>query len=78
MLSFPCGINEMRLKVRMRHDWIFDVLTDLKAYAVANGMGRLAVKADEALVVARDEVSRLAEVPTLPPAGDAPPEAKSH
>jgi len=45
----------------MRHDWIFDVLTDLKAYALANGMTALAVKADEALVVARDEVARTSD-----------------
>jgi len=60
----------------MRHDWIFDVLTDLKAYALANGMLALAVKADEALQVARDEVARLADPST--PQGGVPPGAKSH
>jgi hypothetical protein len=39
----------------MRDDWIFDVLTDLKAYAVAHGMPALARKADEALDAARAE-----------------------
>lgn len=42
----------------MRHDWIFDVLSDLKAYALANGMVALAAKAEEALAVARAEVAR--------------------
>ncbi|NEY90932.1 hypothetical protein [Tabrizicola oligotrophica] len=41
----------------MRHDWIFDVLRDLKAYALSNGLPALAVKADEALRVARAEMA---------------------
>ena len=40
----------------MRHDWIFDVLKDLKSYAQANGLPALAAKADEALQVARAEI----------------------
>jgi len=60
----------------MRHDWIFDVLTDLKAYALANGMTALAIKADETLAVARDEVARSAA--TAPPEDDVPPGTKSH
>lgn len=42
----------------MRHEWIFDVLTDLRAYALAHGMVALAAKADEALVVARKDVAQ--------------------
>ncbi len=41
----------------MRHDWIFDVLSDLKAYAQVHGLVALAVKADEALRVAREELA---------------------
>ena len=41
----------------MRHDWIYDVLSDLKAYAAANRLPALAAKADEALVVARAEIA---------------------
>lgn len=41
----------------MRHDWIFDVLKDLKSYAQANGLPALAAKADEALQVARAEIA---------------------
>jgi len=47
----------------MRHDWIFDVLSDLKAYALAHGMTALAAKADEALEVARKEVAQADDVP---------------
>ncbi|MGL6211052.1 MAG: hypothetical protein ACRC14_14615 [Paracoccaceae bacterium] len=46
----------------MRHDWIFDVLTDLKAYALANGMVSLARKTDEALDAAREEIRRAERV----------------
>lgn len=41
----------------MRHDWIFEVLTDLRAYALANELPALAAKAEEALRVARLEIS---------------------
>ena len=40
----------------MGHDWIFDVLADLKTYAVANGLVGLAAKADEALQIAQEEI----------------------
>ena len=40
----------------MRHDWIFGVLSDLKAYAVQNDLPALAAKVDEALVVAKAEI----------------------
>ena len=33
----------------MRHDWILDVLRDLRAYAQMNGMPVLAAKAQDAL-----------------------------
>lgn len=41
----------------MRHDWIFDVLRDLRAYALTNGLPGLAVQAEEALRVARVEIA---------------------
>lgn len=40
----------------MGHDWIYDVLRDLKSYAEANGFGRLAAKAEETLQVAKAEI----------------------
>ena len=41
----------------MGHDWVFDVLEDVKSYAALNGLPGLAAKADEALVVARAEIA---------------------
>lgn len=41
----------------MRHDWIFDVLSDLTVYARENNLPLLAAKADEALRVARAEIA---------------------
>lgn len=41
----------------MGHDWVFDVLADLKSYATANGLFELAAKADEALEVAAAEIA---------------------
>ncbi|MCF8485742.1 MAG: hypothetical protein K9G71_11025 [Rhodobacteraceae bacterium] len=40
----------------MRHEWIFDVLEDLKTYAALNGLQDTAAKAEEALRAARAEV----------------------
>ena len=41
----------------MRHDWIFDVLTDLQSYALKNGLPRLAAQAEETLRIARAEIA---------------------
>ncbi len=41
----------------MRHSWIFEVLSDLRDYARANGLPRLASKAAEAEGVARAEIA---------------------
>lgn len=48
----------------MRHDWIFDVLSDLHAYAETNDLPELARKVQETLTVARqvvEEQARAAE-----------------
>jgi hypothetical protein len=45
----------------MNHDWIFEVLTDLHAYAEKNGLTATAASAAEALAVARDEIAALAD-----------------
>lgn len=37
----------------MRHDWIFDVLTDLRSYALQNGLPELAEQVDITLRTAR-------------------------
>jgi hypothetical protein len=41
----------------MRHDWIFDVLSDLHSYATRNDLPGLARKVEEAMAEARREVS---------------------
>lgn len=45
----------------MGHDWIIDVLTDLKTFARANGMPSLAAQLDDASFVAQAEMASLAE-----------------
>jgi len=42
----------------MRHDWIIDVLTDLRSYSQMHGMAALAQKVDEALSIARVEIGK--------------------
>lgn len=55
----------------MQHDWIFDVLRDLRAYALANGLPALAAKAEEALRTAEAELAALR-------GGGAPPAGRPH
>ena len=45
----------------MQHDWILDVLTDLRSYAQKNALVALAAKVDDALLTARAELSDLSE-----------------
>lgn len=45
----------------MGHDWILDVLTDLKTFARANGMPTLAAHLDDASCVAQIEIATNAE-----------------
>jgi hypothetical protein len=57
----------------MRHDWVFDVLTDLRSYAQSNGLPRLAEQAEQTLRTAREEVDAQARaLAETEPAGDAP------
>ena len=42
----------------MGHDWLFEVLADMKAYADRHGMAELSSKITEAEEVARREVAR--------------------
>lgn len=41
----------------MRYDWVLDVLTDLKAFAQANGLVTLSEHLDETLSIAREEIA---------------------
>ena len=45
----------------MAHDWIIDVLTDLRAYARANGLPHLAEQLDETHLAARKEIASQAK-----------------
>jgi len=42
----------------MRHDWIIDVLADLRGVARSEGLLRLADQIDDALLVAAGEIAR--------------------
>jgi hypothetical protein len=41
----------------MGHDWIFDVLRDMRIYALSNDLPALAAKAEDALRVAEVEIA---------------------
>ncbi|MFV0490659.1 MAG: hypothetical protein ACK5M4_02445 [Pseudorhodobacter sp.] len=41
----------------MRHEWIFEILEDLRAYATRNSLPALATQAEEALRIARAEIA---------------------
>lgn len=60
----------------MRHDWIFDVLNDLRAYALANNLPALAAKTEEALRTARIEIASASG--DNGPQGGAPPVGRAH
>lgn len=69
----------------MRHDWIFDVLMDLRSYAQANGLPALAAKAEEALRIARVEIPAIEgtgiepkDEPGAGNAGGLPPGGRAH
>ena len=50
----------------MGHDWVFDMLRDLQAYALANGLPALAAKAGETLQVAEVEIAAQGAAPFGP------------
>jgi hypothetical protein len=55
----------------MRHEWVFDVLSDLLAYATQNDLPRLAAKVADAMDEARQEIAArdgTDEPPQSPPA----------
>lgn len=41
----------------MAHDWILDVLADLKTYAKKNGLAALADELDDATLIATTEIA---------------------
>jgi hypothetical protein len=58
----------------MRHDWIFDVLSDLQDYATRNDLPGLAAKVSEALDEARRAIAAAESGPDEPP--ETPPSGR--
>jgi hypothetical protein len=56
----------------MHHDWIFDVLTDLRSYAHRNGLVALAGQVDLALKTAAAEIAGTGALAPRP--GDSGPD----
>jgi len=56
----------------MRHDWIFEVLADMKSYADRHGLVALSAKVDETAAVARAEIAGAESdrAPNGKPSGD--------
>jgi hypothetical protein len=61
----------------MRHDWVFDVLSDLLAYATQNGLPRLAAKVSETIDVAQSEIAA-GGGPEEPPQSPPPTGRRMH
>lgn len=59
----------------MSHDWVFDVLSDLLAYATQNDLPRLAARVAEAISEAQREIA-LVDGPDEPP--QSPPVSGRH
>lgn len=59
----------------MRHDWVFDVLSDLLAYATQNNLPRLAARVAEAISEAQEEIATV-DGPDEPP--QSPPVSGRH
>jgi hypothetical protein len=62
----------------MRHDWVFDVLSDLLAYATQNGLPRVAAKVSETIDVARREIAAAGGGPDEPPQSPPSPGRRMH
>jgi hypothetical protein len=62
----------------MRHDWVFDVLSDLLAFATRNDLPRLADKVVEAIEAARSEIAALSEGTDDPPPSPSPSDRRMH
>ena len=70
-IPFPWGVRWTRPICHggmfMGHDWLFEVLADMKAYALRHGLVGLAAQIDETEAVARREIEADA-----PDNGDVP------
>ncbi|PZR00474.1 MAG: hypothetical protein DI533_07855 [Cereibacter sphaeroides] len=61
----------------MGHDWIFDVLNDLRQYAQKNGLSKLAAQVEIALQVAEEEIAAAERDPDENDE-DVPPPGRRH
>lgn len=62
----------------MRHNWIFDVLSDLLAYATQNGLPVLAAVVAETIDEARSEIAAVGGGPDEPPQSPPPTGRRMH
>lgn len=62
----------------MRHDWVFDVLSDLLTYSTQNGLPRLAAKVAETIDEARIEIASAGDGPEEPPQSPPPIGRRMH
>ena len=65
----------LRAEGVMRHDWVFDVLSDLLAYATQNNLPRLAARVAAAITEAQAEIATV-DGPDEPP--QSPPPSGRH
>jgi hypothetical protein len=65
-------------RVFMRHDWVFDVLSDLLSYATQNGLPQLAAKVSETIDVAQREIAAAGGGPEEPPQSPPPTGRRMH
>lgn len=62
----------------MRHEWVFDVLSDLLAYATRNDLPGLAAKVSAAIDEARREIDACSGEPDEPPRSPPPTGHRMH
>lgn len=62
----------------MRHDWIFEVLNDLRSYAQKNDLPALAEQAERTLRIARAEIAARGSDPDQGNDSGPPPASRPH
>jgi hypothetical protein len=76
--GFPLQLVVVRPEGFMCHDWILDVLSDLKAYAIKNDLPALAAKVEETLAVTKAEIAAQVDQPTGSVKQTATPSGRAH
>jgi hypothetical protein len=54
-------LTTKRREWTMKHDWIMDVLADLRSFATVNGLGGLAEQLEDTMLVATAEIATVKE-----------------